>query len=46
MEERYLTCIAQFRMVTFLINEEADITSLTSLFWIQHERLSGSRKLT
>jgi hypothetical protein len=31
--------------VTFLINEEADVTSLISLFRMQYERLSGSRKL-
>ena len=30
--------------VTFLINEEADITSLITLFRMQYERLSGSRK--
>jgi Family of unknown function (DUF5519) len=30
--------------VTFLINEEADITSLINLFQIQYERLSGSRE--
>ena len=30
--------------VTFLINEEADITSLINLFRIQYERLSGSRE--
>jgi Family of unknown function (DUF5519) len=31
--------------VTFLINEEADVTSLIGLFRMQYERLSGSRKL-
>jgi Family of unknown function (DUF5519) len=31
--------------VTFLINEEADITSLISLFRMQYERLNGNRKL-
>ena len=31
--------------VTFLINEEADVTSLISLFRLQYERLSGSRKI-
>jgi hypothetical protein len=30
--------------VTFLVNEEADITSLITLFRMQYERLSGSRK--
>src|SRR5919199_3395724 len=30
--------------VTFLINEEADVTSLISLFRLQYDRLSGSRK--
>jgi hypothetical protein len=30
--------------ITFLINEEADITSLINLFRMQYERLSGSRK--
>jgi hypothetical protein len=30
--------------LTFLINEEADITSLINLFRIQYERLSGSRE--
>jgi hypothetical protein len=30
--------------VTFLINEEADITSLINLFHTQYERLSGSRE--
>jgi hypothetical protein len=30
--------------VTFLISEEADITSLISLFRMQYERLNGSRK--
>ena len=30
--------------VTFLINEEADIASLITLFRMQYERLSGSRK--
>lgn len=30
--------------VTFLIKEEADITSLINLFHIQYERLNGSRK--
>jgi hypothetical protein len=30
--------------VTFLVNEEPDITSLISLFRMQFERLSGSRK--
>ena len=30
--------------VTFLINEDADITSLTNLFRIQYERLSGSKE--
>ena len=30
--------------VTFLINEEADITSLINLFRMQYERLNGSRK--
>lgn len=30
--------------VTFLINEEADITSLITLFRMQYERLSESRK--
>ena len=32
--------------VTFLINEEADITSLINLFLMQYERLSRSRKPT
>ena len=30
--------------VTFLINEEADVTSLISLFRMQYERLNGSRR--
>jgi hypothetical protein len=30
--------------VTFLINEEADVTSLINLFRMQYERLGGSRK--
>jgi hypothetical protein len=30
--------------VTFLIREEAEITSLISLFRMQYERLNGSRK--
>jgi Family of unknown function (DUF5519) len=30
--------------VTFLINEEADITSLISLFRMQYERLTADRK--
>jgi hypothetical protein len=30
--------------VTFLINEEADITSLINIFRIQYERLAGSKK--
>jgi hypothetical protein len=29
--------------VTFLINEEVDVTSLINLFRMQYERLSGSR---
>jgi luciferase-like monooxygenase len=30
--------------VTFLINQEADITSIINLFRMQYERLRGSRK--
>lgn len=31
--------------VTFMINDEVDVTSLINLFRMQYERLSGSRKL-
>jgi hypothetical protein len=31
--------------VTFMINEEVDVTSLINLFRMQYERLGGSRKL-